>query len=257
MKKVYIFLIIILLGFGLAMFLIYGVDTLKREKYKTVLIVGENTTWLYRNNAWVKPLKREAYDELNGKKYHVLENNKDIGTYKLMHNDKWYVYDDNKNTVNVDGVMVAYRTNYDITFKDFIKEDITDTTYVDEVLTTNSLPLDSEYTKSYKTSIDIDYDGIKEDFYVLSNVFPLKFQPKRIFSFVFMVKDEKIYYLYDDVRDYRVYAGCSPEIEAFVDADANNMDEIIVSCFQYSNLDRIDMLNRFDGEKFKILISSQ
>ena len=36
MKKIYVFLIVLVLGFGVVMFLLYGVDSIKREKYETL-----------------------------------------------------------------------------------------------------------------------------------------------------------------------------------------------------------------------------
>ena len=57
----------------------------------------------------------------------------------------------------------------------------------------------------------------------------------------------------------RIYGAIQSKGEyvTFIDADDDKVDELIVSCDQYSNLGRIDMLYNFDGEEFKILISNQ
>lgn len=257
MKKIYVFLIVLVLGFGVVMFLLYGVDSIKREKYETALVVGDNTTWIYQKNKWMRVEDNEKYAELNWQKYHIFEGNKNIGSYNLWHDDIWYIFDDDKNAIMTNDVWYAYKSNYDIEVTDFIKEDLTNDEYVNAVLSEKGLPLENDYTTAYKTSVDIDRDGIEENFYVISNVFSMGKHPNRIFSFVFMVKNEQIYYLYDDVRDYKAYAGCVPNIVTFIDADDDKVDELIVSCDQYSNLGRIDMLYNFDGEEFKILISNQ
>lgn len=257
MKKVYMFLIFVILGIGVIMFLLFGVDSLKREQYQTALIVGDNTTWIYQKNKWLHVASSDKFAELNWQKYHVFEDNKSIGTYDLWHDDKWYVFDDQKNAVMPNGTWFAYNTNYDIEVENFSKEELENDKYVESVLEDKELLDDNKFTNAYKSSVDIDHDGIVEDFYVMTNVFTVSDYPKKIFSLVFMVKDEKIYYLYDDVKDYKAYTGCSPNIVTFLDADADNIDEVIVSCDQYSNLGRIDMLYGFNGDEFKILISNQ
>ena len=257
MWKRYVPLIIVMIIVGVTMFLLYGLDSLRREKYETAIVVGDNTSWIYKKKRWIKVSSANAFEDLNWKNFEVYENNERVGSYNLWHDDKWYVFDDKRNAINIEGEMLAYRSNYDITMDEFSKEEITDNTYVNTVLTDHNLSNDNKFTTTYKTSVDIDHDGSLEEFYVISNVFPLNFQPEKIFSFVFMVKDETIYYLYEDVADYRVYAGCSPDIITFIDANADNNDELIVSCFQYSNLGRVDMLYNFNGENFNILISNQ
>ena len=260
MKKVYVGLIIFMVVLGIIMFLLFGLDSLKREQYETAIIVGDNTAWIYQKKKWMRANTVEQYEDLNWKKYHIYENNEKVGIYNLWHSDRWYAFDDDKNAVNIGGEMLAYRSNYDIKLDMFTKEDVDTDEYIEAVLSDNKLPLDSKFTKSYKTIVDIDHDGVDEVFYAISNVFALDFTPEKTFSFVFMVKDNSIYYLYEDVRDYKAYSGCSPEIISFMDADTDHedtsVDEVIVSCFQYSNLGRIDMLYYFDGESFKILVSN-
>ncbi len=257
MKKVYVFLIFVIFGIGIIMFLLFGLDSVRREKYETVLVVSDDTTWIYQNKGWLHVSSADQYNELNWQKYHVFENNKSIGSYDLWHDDKWYIFDDNKNAIMANGTWFGYKSNYEIEVENFSKEEISEDGYVISALNDKGLPLDNKYTTSYKSSVDIDKDGIIEDFYVISNVFASGDHPKKTFSFVFMVKDNQIYYLYDDVREYKAYSGCVPDIIAFLDADDDQVDELVVSCGQYSNLGRIDMLYNFDGEKFKILISNQ
>ncbi len=257
MWKRYVPLIAIMIALGIVMFLLFGLDSLRREKYETALVVGDNTAWMYKKNRWTKVANVKSYEELNWKEFEVYENNQRLGSYDLWHDDKWYVFDANKNAVNVEGSLVAFRSNLNLSLENYTKEDVSTDQYIESVLTEHNLPIDSKFTTSYKTSVDIDHDGTEEDFYVISNVFPINFKPKQVFSFVFMAKGELIYYLYEDVNDYKVYAGCTPDIVTFIDADANNTDELVVSCFQYSNLGRIDMLYGFNGENFKILISNQ
>jgi len=61
--------------------------------------------------------------------------------------------------------------------------------------------LSGSFENAKKMSKLLDEKNIKyildeklEDFYLISNAFPLDFDPEKIFSIVFMVKNEKIYY---------------------------------------------------------------
>ena len=114
MKKVYVGLILFMVVLGIVMFLLFGLDSLKREQYETAIIVGDNTAWIYQKKKWMRANTVEQYEDLNWKKYHVFENNEKVGIYNLWHSDRWYAFDDDKNAVNIGGEMLAYRSNYDI-----------------------------------------------------------------------------------------------------------------------------------------------
>ena len=51
-KKKYIIAIIILVLFGIIMFLLFGVDNIRQNQKSTTLIVGDNTVWYYREKKW-------------------------------------------------------------------------------------------------------------------------------------------------------------------------------------------------------------
>ena len=106
-------------------------------------------------------------------------------------------------------------------------------------------------------SFDFDNDGKDEDFYVISNVFPLDFEPEMSFSIVFMVKDNNIYYIYNDVSKNNFTNGCKPFFTSFLDADNDGTYEFILSCGRYSISEQIDMLYKYSDDEFKILISNQ
>lgn len=255
-KKTYIILILMLVVFLLVMFLMFGIDELKRSRNQTTLIV-DNTTWVYKNKRWRYVSNSDNFESLNWKAYQIFDGGKSIGNYYLWHDDKWYVFDKNKNAIQLENELFAYNSDYNVDIKNITKESIIDRTYVDKVLSDNDLDINSKFTSSYKISSDIDNDGIKEEFYVLTNAFPLDFTPKDTFSIVFMVKDNEIYNLYTNVKGYTAYDGCSPDIKAILDLDEDDTSEIVLTCYRYDNLGRIDMLYRFNEKEFKILISNQ
>ena len=75
-----------------------------------------------------------------------------------------------------------------------------------------------------------------------------------------MVKNNKVYYLYNDISNNRESLnGCKPYLNAVLDTNNDKTYEIILSCARYSVSESIDMLYKFDKEKdaFKIVISNQ
>ena len=253
-RKKYIVLIVILVVFFLIMILLFGVDSLKKSSQSLTIIVGDNTVWSYHDKKWSN--KGSYYNELNWKKYHVYFDNEEKGEYYLWHDDKWYVFDKNKNAVPFNGELLAYESNRDISIASFSEEDVVDDFTIPQVLEDNNISVTDQFTSKYQVSFDIDSDGEDEVFYVLSNAFATEFYPDTVFSIVYMVKDDKIYSIYEDVTANSVFNGCKPYFQSFLDIDQDNTYEFILSCGYYSNARRSDMLYRLTDEGFKIVISN-
>lgn len=256
-RRTYIIILIILISFFLIMFLMFGIDNIRQDNYTTTLIVGDSTTWTNYKKKWINVDTNDSIQKLNWKEYNVYVDNKKNGKYLLWYGDKWYVFDKKKNAVNLDGGLFAYRSNHSIDVIDFTGEEIDDRTYIDYVLEDNDLSLSSQFTSEFKTSFDFDNDGLKEDFYIISNAFPLDFEPEKIFSLVFMVKDSNVYYLYNDISKNNSFNGCKPFFTTFLDVNSDKVYEIILSCGRYSSLKQVDMLYKFENNEFKIAISNQ
>ena len=149
--------------------------------------------------------------------------------------------------------------NFKLKVHDFSISDVSDLTYVNAVLEEKGFSLSSNFTALYKINFDYDGDSEEEEFYVMSNVFPTDFIPDYLFSIVFMVKNNEIYYIYDDVSKNTGYNGCKPYFTSFLDTNNDGISEFILSCARYGNSTKVDMLYQFNKEKdgFKILISNQ
>ena len=259
MKKVYIALLIILFVFFLVMFCLFGIDNIRQEQYSSILIVGDDTVWTYKNKKWLNIRHSTSLHKYNWKEFVVYENNEKKGTYKLWHDDKWYVFDKDNNAIQLDGDLLAYDANFKLKVKKFNISDVNDLTYVRTVLEEKGFSTSSRFTVLNKIDLDYDGDNVEEEFYVMSNVFPIDFYPDYLFSIVFMVKDNEIYYIYDDVAKNTGYNGCKPYFNSFLDTNNDGTYEFILSCGRFSDASRVDMLYQFDKEKdaFKILISNQ
>ena len=170
-KRTYIIIIIILVIYFLVLYLIWGKDNVKKESYTTTIMVGDNTIWSFSGKKWLNITQKSSVDKLNWQKFNVYVDNENLGENYVWHDDKWYVFDNNKKAVPFTGKFLAYRANYDINVLDFEEANIDDLKYVNEVLKDNDLNESVKFTTSTKTTVDIDNDGIGEDFYLISNAF--------------------------------------------------------------------------------------
>ncbi len=252
-KKIYIVLIVIILVFFLVMFLAFGVKNIFDQDRKATIIVGENTIWTQEGLNWKKHSIGEM-SSLNWQKFEIYNDNQKIGDYYLWHDDKWYAFDDEKNPITLRGNLLAIDANYDLKVSPFTEEDTLDTIYSANVLKRNGISLNSKLTVNRKVSFDIDQDGIVEDFYLASNAFIVEEEPNVYFSFVFMVKNEEIYMIYEEMGS-QYYSACKPFINSFIDINSDNKYELLLSCGKYSMEEQKNILYQFD-KQFKVLISN-
>lgn len=252
-KKLYIGLIVFMIVAFLLVYFLFGRDIMREKKKRATLLVGNQTVWTYQNRRWEND---NNYNSYNWENFHTYLNGQYFGKYSLWHDDRWYGFDSNKNAVSLDGIFLAYSSNFDIDVKEVTQETDVDKTYINYVLKDNNLDVDSKMTACYRYSFDFDNDGEVEDFYVMSNVFAMNFTPDVEFSIVFMVKSEKIYYLYNETYEGS-FNGCKPYFSGFLDLDQDNCYEIILSCGKYSVEEEINTMFKFQKSKFKIMISNQ
>ncbi len=255
-NRTYIYLLIILIVFFLIMFIVLGIDNLKSEQQETTIIIGNQTIWNYKKRKWSTISNNSQIEKLNWQKYNIYLNNEKAGNYYLWHSDKWYTFDNQKKAINLDGDILAIKSDNKIKVYPLIEEEITDYTLVNKILDENAIFDKEELTTKYKISIDFDNDGKTEYFYVISNIFPEESNPNNIFSIVFMEKDNKTYLIYKDITSNKSFNGCKPYFTGFLDVNNDNKAEFILSCASYSVSNTINSLYSFDKDDFKILISS-
>lgn len=258
-KTRYIVLLVVLLVYFLALFLVFGKDNLKREKEETVIIIGNNTIWKKEKQRWSSINYLSDKKALGWQLYTTYVDNKKIGKYYLWNdNTEWFLFDKKKNAYNYQGDLLAYRSNYKIPIKSFTTEETTDYTYLQKLLSDNKLSNTGNPTINTVTKIDIDSDGIEEKFYVFSNVFSdEETLPQNSYSFVFMEKEDKIYMMYSFTGAFVGTSGCQPFIHYIMDTDEDNNYEIVLTCSQYDELPPINTLYRFKKDKFIKIISNE
>ena len=255
-KKIYIVLIIIFVVFFVVMFSFFGIDEMKSKKQSLTVLLGHNTVWQYKANKWLNLSKNLSRYDLNWKKYHVYSNQEYVGDYLLWHDDKWYAFDDNKKAISLEGDLLAYMGNYELSFYPFSEEEIEDYSSVNEALKKYNVSLNDELTVAYHVPFDFDQDGIEEDFYIISNAFSQD-EVNTTFSLVYMIKDNQISMIYEYLDGGNSFNACKPYFTSFLDVNDDSIYEFILSCGGYSISEPIHMLYQYRDNAFKIVISSE
>lgn len=255
-KKIYILIIVFLVLFALIMYITVGKDNIKSEKNELSLILNNNTIFNYSNKNWTKE-KVDYIDNYNFKEYSIYLDSKYVGDYYIWHDDQWYLFDQNNNAVNYTEKFLAVKSNYNIKVKEFeiVNNDLTGE--AGEIFNKYKIYNQDEITENTKIIIDIDNDGKDEEIYSVSNVFPMFYEPEKIFSYVFMKKDNKIYYMYEYESEADSYSGCIPQISAIFDSDEDGISEIALTCSRYSDQEPLNSIYRFRNNAFELVISSE
>lgn len=256
-KRKYIIIIIVLIVYCIGMYYAFGVKETKERNATTTILVGNSAIWNYSSRQWMNLTSQNMLSSLNWQEFTIYINNEYFGNYLVWRDDKWYLFNKDRQAISYQGDLFAYKAGFDMQILSFSKKEITDYTYVNKVLSEYQINENTQYTLANMASFDFDQDGLDEDFYMVSNVFADDFFPDKYFSFVFMVKNEEIYMLYEDIDTNNGVNGCKPSISAVADVDNDDDYELIVECVKYSAQIPVTMLYEFEENAFKITISNQ
>ena len=238
-KRWYIFVLVLLGVYFVIMFIFVLYPSMKNDEREIFLMVDQDAKWKYENQEW-QDIPVTEKDSYNWQKFDIYQNNTLLGNYYLLDNDGWYIYDDDRHPVAKDGVsMLAIRTNQEYQYGAFTSEEVSesDMTYVEQVLNEHNIT-----TRNFSTlemfSFDLDSDGEEEKVFTVSNIFNLDFvtPPRNIFNFIFVVDDNKILPILEEVDTYdNMYDHCKAYVDYVIDTDGNGNYEIITGCGYYSN----------------------
>lgn len=255
-KKVAIFILIFLIVGAIIFFLTIGIDLLNKSS-ENIIIIGNSGGFKKVNSRWVHINTKNELKSLSGNKFNVYVDNSYFGNYNLLYDDKWYLFKNDDTPVNYNGNMLALSGSIKYKVANFTTHDIEDKTYVNRVLRENNISEDSILTYSYYTDIDLNNDGVLERIYTISNKFPYEDVGNLSFSYIFMLKNDKIIYLYKNKEEIDdVYSGCNPYISNLIDIDEDNKLEVIIGCSYYSVEGTKYNLYKFNDYMFKSLVSN-
>lgn len=246
-NKVIIVLIVLLIVFAFLFYWYIGKDRMIRRDYDLVMITESDATWNYHGYSW-----EQLYDikDYNWKKMDVFLDGQYKGKYYIWHDDKWYIFDDNKEAINSTENFLAIQSNFEVKAKNFEMEDNKDDSIVGKILTDNDISNNVELTVNTKTTVDIDSDGVEENIYIVSNTFPIDSSPDYTFSLVFMEKDGKIYEIYQHTTE-SMYDGVRPFINAIIDTNNDGIYEIVLTTSEYSTQKIGNLLFEWQNNEFQ------
>ena len=256
MNKKYYILIAILIAYFLIIFLVFGLDNLKSEQRIATIFIDKETAWQLEKNKWNKIEVNN--EQISNQKFNVFINSENIGNFYIEKQENWILYDTSRNLYNYEqGDFFAIRSNYDVNVLNINQEQISDVSLIKNVLNENGITESDELTVASQYEFDIDNDGIKEIFYAIGNAFTKETFPSKVFSLVFMKKNNEIYYLHKEIEINDGQNGCKPYINTVIDLDSDFKYEIIVSCGYYSIQNRNDKLYKFKDNEFHLLANNK
>lgn len=260
-KKIGIILIIVLIVFALLMFILVGVGAFRRQKEKLYIVVDNDAMWVYKNEKW-STISVEDAKSYNWMAFDVYQGNSFFDRCYMMYtNNKWYIFDNSKNAVIPKEKVLAIGGNMNVSVIDFNTSSITDldNSYIKYVLNKYGIDDVVNFTNKEKISLDFDNDGKSEDLFVLSNIFPIGFSPKKSYNLIFLRDDDNsTYVVYKSISDFgSSYSGCKAYVSSIIDVDMDKNYEILVGCGYYSVGGVYNALYTFKDNKYQMLISNR
>ncbi len=259
-NKPYIFVLALLGIFFLIIFFTIGLDSLKNRNKNLYLIVDQSAVWEYNKTKWVN-VDRKNYLEYNWKKCKYYEEGNFIHhNYLVYTNDRWYVFNANKDAILPNSKFLAVGGNKKVSVKNshLIDTDQNDQLIIEQVLKENGISDYENYMTRSKLTTDLDNDQEEETLYVLSNMFPTDFSPTKIYNIVFVKDNDSIIYVYKDIDSFsNMYNHCKVYLNNIIDVDQDSKDEIIIGCGYYSTNGIMNQMYTLKNKEYKLLISNR
>lgn len=251
-KLRYYVIFFLLFVYFVLMFIFFLYPNYKDKHNKTSLIVNKSARWYYEDGKWKDMTDTNQY---NWQAFDIYQDGTFLGNYYLLYNDKWYIFDKNRDPIKQDGVDIfAIKTNQKYQYGNFTLEDTTDEEekYIRKVLEDNNINA-LTFTTEKVINFDLDSDGKLEKIIIASNVFTTEYE-KDLFNFVFVVKNGKIIMIKKDIDTYdQLYSMCQAYVPYLVDLTGNGKYSIITGCGYYSNkADCIEMYQLKHGKYIKV-----
>lgn len=219
---------------------------LKEKRKNTYLIINNNVKIQYENGKWTDIDDSEKYNMID---YDVYINSVKLGNYKIQQlNNKWYLFDDERNSIKYNGQLLAINTKRDFKAIEYKEEAINsiDRENLVELLKNHEITKFSLNMKE-KVTLDFDGDGDIETLYAVSNAFIVNEQ--KCFSLLYIVDDNKTTILkqvFKNIGSEHVIP--LMDIVSIIDIDDDNKYEIIVDESYFDNIRPCHSMYQYDGK---------
>lgn len=260
LKNKYKFIIIGLIIYCLIMAVVV-IKIFNRDSGYTTVFIDNFSKWIFVEGEWVK-IPKEDIKNYTWKKYDLYYDQQKMGNYYLANtNDKWYIFDDNKISVNwkmgiiaLGGDRKSTIDNMDISQIESDEYDFVETAL--KSIDVDDVDLDKVAFKQ-KYRVDLDHDGKKENIYAVSNAqMQGEYPQDKTYTAIFARNKNRSTIIYKLVLDKsNAFAGCIPTIYS-LNIDRLKTSKIMVSCAFYSAKNVYTFLYDYDSKKqdFKNLI---
>lgn len=232
-KKKYIIVFVILAIYILIIFLTNGKNIIRENFDSVYMMISPSTQWKFEKGNWTIATNIVDYSL---KSFHTYVDNKPFGNYNVTYNNKFYLFDDKRNSIKYDGNLIAIRGSIPIDIINFKDEKIEPSIeVVSNALKEKNINASIENIRVRKIEIDLDNDRQTENIYITSNVFYAK-ENEDSFALVFIVENNQIVYIYEEIEKYiKTLEMCTPYIQNIIDIDKDKKYEIVMGCEYFSN----------------------
>jgi len=250
-KKTVIIIISIMVTYLILSIVLFGWNNLK-NKFQTInIMLSTGDKISLKDGNWID-IKDEK--EYNWNKFDIYVENNFFGNYNLLYNDKWYIFDNNRNSIKYDGRILGINGNIKYDVINFTEEsfDNIGTNSLKKILDDNEIDYPKEFTYAKKSTLDIDGDEKDETIYTVSNAFTYESGLNKKFSIVF-IENNDIDILYEDyVSSKDQYDLCVPKINSIIDINKDSKYEIILECNYFSVMGTCTSLYEPENGKYKL-----
>ena len=132
-----------------------------KSEIDAVVFISDNGLITHSDSGW----EIGNTTVLSGKKFDVFHNNSLIGTYRVLYNNEWRLYDLNNSPVKYEGSIIGVSTDLDFKNISLYEENVTneDKKSIVEYLEKKGIDYDIDYLSIDRHTYDFNRDGIRDD----------------------------------------------------------------------------------------------
>ena len=254
MKKKYFIVGIIIIVYIVIMILIFGSKS--KDNKNQYMFIGNQTKWRLVNNEWLDISNLNQI--INDNKFYVYDESGYIGNYELNYvNNKWYIFDDNQNPINLNGELFAVNKkievkNYEISA--ITESDIEKINKYNKKSYLTIKDLDN-LTTNQKIVVDLDSDNNDEILYFISNMFTSNQQDNgKYFSYVLYLKNNRLYELKNTKKTQNNrFDSYNYSISKIIDYNSDGKYEIIINKIPFRPYGECKIMYGFKNNKYQII----
>lgn len=232
--------------------------------------IGNNNLIEIKDDNW-KYVTSNRLSDFEWNKFNIYDGKEYLGNYNIQYNDKWYIFDDDYNSIDYNNTLFMIRgTN--VKFYDFEKQDINenDLNDIKETLDKLKIIYNVDKINAHKIYIDVDDDGVNEELFIVSSSYEENISEdgttlnnnddSNLYSLIYLVKNNKKYFLektvMDSQQDYYIMPGYLVDYIIKLGND-NNYKFVIYKSYFGSTDEKCYSVYEFKNNKIKTLLKAE